>query len=794
MLFYFAHSSSQYENKIATTSSDEEDGDEIRMIYDAFEPRIADVLAHIDDGTKADIENELTETFDKHELVDIREKIFSLVKEKAARCLSQPNAGGIFKGKCTFDTHGDPRIAARQVSQWEAVNRRAEHKLASDCIDFLTFVLRNDEPFPTKLVKESSFESSLKEVVVPTALRSSLQKDLSRSNGDIEVEIVAHEGASGSAVITVTPAVADDSTTAKTASGTYVCSVCKTEKRETACSATSTEDLPPPCVKTPGKKEMATQTSEDAYVNRDEFEYGMDYLERIANESKDKVSQFNRWKDSIERRVAEIEKGNYTPLRLSQWKSDMGSRMTALEVGYSNIRKCDSGPDSQPDRNEPPVDAVSQRARVDVVCESVWEDAEEMDTEIIPDVSITAQRQETVCPPVSEGEKTLTFSDDIATDNPYSPLMQEPPVAKTGVRGDGENPRPQRGRGIRSRRGRGGRAPQSTTNAANSVSDGAHTPKPGRSDEAQPRNKSKAPASSLSSGNKAVVEKGKAGKQASLTSNQPAKPSGSQVRRDESSAQSVSNKDNRLISKRTVNDQGKAGTGRVAAPDKGKAGTEKVTASDKGRAIASSMSKKGEKGMPAAKKLHVTIDVSSSASGDDDETPTRSHDGDDTSDTDTAGNSQEGESASANADVSATSDSADSYAGAAARGRWQKPKNKKRKWGKKNVPVLRSSAEVSYKELYVQELDYTQSSGREDFEDMVYAFCMSRGVKPIDLSMIPVRGTRLKAGCKVTVNAADYKQTSKHEFWPRGAEVRDWVFRPKKAGNDSDDSDVTDRE
>ena len=114
---------------MATASSDDDSDDDIRMIYDAFEPRIADVLSHIDDGMKADIEKELTETFDKHELTDIREKIFTLVKEKAARCLCLPNAGGIFGKRHDFVTHDDLRAAAKQVSQWEAVNRRAEGSL-----------------------------------------------------------------------------------------------------------------------------------------------------------------------------------------------------------------------------------------------------------------------------------------------------------------------------------------------------------------------------------------------------------------------------------------------------------------------------------------------------------------------------------------------------------------------------------------------------------------------------------------------------------------------------------------
>ena len=161
-------------------------------------------------------------------------------------------------------------------------------------------------------------------------------------------------------------------------------------------------------------------------------------------------------------------------------------------------------------------------------------------------------------------------------------------------------------------------------------------------------------------------------------------------------------------------------------------------------------------------------------------------------DTDATGDSQAKGASSAIADVSNTSDSSETYADAAKKGKWLKPKSRKRKWGKKDVPVLMSATEVSYKELYVQELDYTRSSGREDFEDMVYAHCMRKGVKPIDLSMIPVRGTRLKAGCKVTIHESHYKQASIREFWPRGAEVRDWVTKPKN--NDGDDDDSTDKE
>ena len=520
------------------------------------------------------------------------------------------------------------------------------------------------------------------------------------------------------------------------------------------------------------------------YVNRDEFEYGMDYLERISNETNDKVRQFDRWKENIEKRVADIEKGNYTPLRLSQWKSDMGSRLTALEVGYTNICNDDKQPDVQRNRNEPPVDAVSQRARADTAYESIWEDADDQDTSNQIEMPNPTQGNDGSRPSCNEGTDTMTFSDEIAVENPYSPLLQDLPAGKQGVRSDGDNPRPQRGRGMRSRRGRQGAQQQKTQpsrDVRSSTEANTAASKLMRTDGVRKQSKSVAQQPRKDEVGRGLADEASAKKQATTVAPQATKRVNASARRDESEARATAGPSTRSDAKRPTNDQGKT-----------KSGVNEVH--EMGRAITSSMSKRGEKDMPATKKMHVTIDVSSSPSGEDDDTSAGRHDIGEATDTDTTHDSQARGTTSANADVSSTSDSTDSYAGVAAKGQWLKPKSKKRKWGKKNVPVLRSSAEVNYKELYVQELDYTQCSGRDDFEDMVYAYCVNKGVKPIDLSMIPVRGTRLKAGCKVTINAADYKQTSKDTFWPRGADVRDWVTKPKKNDKESDDSDATDKE
>ena len=134
---------------------------------------------------------------------------------------------------------------------------------------------------------------------------------------------------------------------------------------------------------------------------------------------------------------------------------------------------------------------------------------------------------------------------------------------------------------------------------------------------------------------------------------------------------------------------------------------------------------------------------------------------------------------------SEVSDSA-SYATVAAEDLWHLAKSKKRKRGKSEVmkiQLLRSAPTTVKRELYVQELDYSTCYCQEDLEDIVYYHCKTNGVIPIDLCTIPVRNSRAVAGCKVTVKEHDYYRTSQVEFWPEGCTVRDWKIRKNDPQN-----------
>ena len=90
-------------------------------------------------------------------------------------------------------------------------------------------------------------------------------------------------------------------------------------------------------------------------------------------------------------------------------------------------------------------------------------------------------------------------------------------------------------------------------------------------------------------------------------------------------------------------------------------------------------------------------------------------------------------------------------------------------------------------EVYIQELDCSTCRGSEDFEEMVMEYCKKRGLKAVDACTIPVKNSRTKSGCKLTVHEADYDTAMDRDFWPRGSKVRPWRSRPRNESNDEDD-------
>ena len=132
-----------------------------------------------------------------------------------------------------------------------------------------------------------------------------------------------------------------------------------------------------------------------------------------------------------------------------------------------------------------------------------------------------------------------------------------------------------------------------------------------------------------------------------------------------------------------------------------------------------------------------------------------------------------------------------SYAEASGKEPWTTSDGKKNKrMGKspfKKMPELKSAAEAALKEIYIQELDCSNCNGQRDFEGMVMRYCKKRGLDAVDACTIPVKNSRTKSGCKLTVQSSDYDAAMDSDFWPRGASVRPWTQRPKGGMNGHDE-------
>ena len=114
-------------------------------------PEIEGILLTTIDQDRKVLENELSSDCDKQALLEAREKIFSLAKAKVLRCMDDATATKVFGDAFDKETHERANTLKSFVEQWKLIQRRAEHRISSDIMDLLYFVLDNDAVFPGKI-------------------------------------------------------------------------------------------------------------------------------------------------------------------------------------------------------------------------------------------------------------------------------------------------------------------------------------------------------------------------------------------------------------------------------------------------------------------------------------------------------------------------------------------------------------------------------------------------------------------------------------------------------------------
>ena len=170
------------------------DGEELRILTclkGLFDDEIVQILQKIETTDILDVEDEMTERFDKDELRSLREKLFILAKEKLICDIENNTCENLPDDVTTGEPDDQSQSYAQCVGQWEAVNRRAKHTLASDSIHFLMFITGRTTKFPTKLVSPASLDKvSLVEEPTSEELLIRLSKELDKSPGPVECSLV----------------------------------------------------------------------------------------------------------------------------------------------------------------------------------------------------------------------------------------------------------------------------------------------------------------------------------------------------------------------------------------------------------------------------------------------------------------------------------------------------------------------------------------------------------------------------------------------------------------------------
>ena len=350
-------------SKMATFSLQDKDPDDISCVCGLVVPEIEGILLSVVDEDRRKVERELASECDKQDLLEAREKIFGLAKEKVLRCMDDESVSKLFGDDDKNVTHDRQDLLKSYVGQWRMVPRHVEHKISGDIMDLLYFVLDRDAIFPGKLLKEASLnKGTLSDKGRDQALAEQFTRDVGNKENKTTSEVITTKGASQLCTVSVTPndtgtpreSTTRSTPTAKPASDEQdanepdltICVRCRNReerKGKGVDRATSTKDLPQSdkviesstgAVKT--FKSMASQTDEEKPVLRTEFDYHSDYIERKVGESERKVNKLSRWRNGAQGRIKE---NGQTGRRNAEGLKDLAAKQCVQADDFDRYKK-----------------------------------------------------------------------------------------------------------------------------------------------------------------------------------------------------------------------------------------------------------------------------------------------------------------------------------------------------------------------------------------------------------------------------------------------------------------------
>ena len=188
--------------KMATDSLDDEVLLDLNTLVGYFDYEMSEILMKFDALNKADFESELVDRCDKDQLRSLRDRIFELSKDKIVLDLDDKDATKLPDDEMLASIDQSKPLA-EHISQWEAVNRRAKHKLANDTFHFLCYLLGHSPRFPTKLLREISLDKGcIGNDTLSNDLENLFLQDLSKTAGPVDVTILHSEGSKEQHLVT----------------------------------------------------------------------------------------------------------------------------------------------------------------------------------------------------------------------------------------------------------------------------------------------------------------------------------------------------------------------------------------------------------------------------------------------------------------------------------------------------------------------------------------------------------------------------------------------------------------
>ena len=767
---------------MATKAVHDDDPGDISCICGLLDADIEGILLGYGSDDTKDLEEELARECDKASLMNAREKIFELAKDKIIRCTSSERAGNKGDEPSDEDPLGGTTSISSFVGRWQLVPRRAEHKMVSDIIAMLEFTLGVDVTFPHGIIKEASMNRGNIETSGDTEeLRKKLNKDVEAARGQVEIQVVekrkntqihsisisleadkaVEEPQEGDANPT---GVIDSSDTDPPPEGhdkatNEVKDTEKPDDKEDEDQEDNTVSATP--APAPAKtdidtrivrlctcpigvskivKDMACQTDDERMVSRAEFDYHTDFTNRKIRINEQNIKGVHKWKGLVNNRLRDLENAHEREVIAIR------AQYRSLSVEFAEMKRQKKQQQQKTQQKE------MEKSREERMEMDEWEVNQDLSLESIWDIT---QEQST-------------------------------PVTKTPNKKQNKQGKPQKSNQA---------ASKEVVKSAAKVN---NTPKgtTGKSARAKPaQNKQYTVGSNVYRVDIEMVEDTRETSQPMISSSSEEEEATQEEVRSNERVRNTKNTEGAAnVTTRnkqsTHNSQEKRGATIAAENDVDMTDYDSSWAEMEEEPMLidttdNESARKDERGTDAnakkatnGRKVHFgrEADARGVKRGE-----MASQEEEHSGESDKEGGSDKEES---NDDEDAGDRS---FSTVVSRNKWKKmrydQKVGEREAAKKlNLKGIKS---ILQREVYVQGLDFRGFASHAEMEKLLYDYCVKRKITVIFMNIIPAKYDKETVGCKIAVKESDFEAVMEETFWPEDVTVREWRRKPRNAmGNE----------